>query len=229
MSSMKKNKISNIINDLDIIFDYIYSILRLILKPIVSFIWIRKISGLNNIPNVGSVLLAMNHQSYFDFLCVAAISPRNVHFLAAEKFFDHWLWKHLMMITRQVRVNRNQSDKTELHNIIHEHIDHGRIIGIFPEGTRSPHEHLMLKAFTGVAQYSLRKKIPIIPIGIKGAYTVMSKHDKRPKFIKCVEINIGEPIHFIEHYDNHNDEIYNDVTNKIMRKIGELSNKQYPY
>lgn len=213
----------------EMFLDCTYFILRRIFEPLITHIWIKKVTGLNNIPLKGGVILAMNHQSYFDFLCVAAISPRNVHFLAAEKFFNHWLWKHLMRTTRQIRVDRKSSDKSEVHARVHSHLDSGRIIGLFPEGTRSPHENQMLKAFTGVAQYSLLKKVPIIPIGIKGAFHVMSVHDKKPRFLKSIEIHVGKPIHFLEYHlrndINHAD--YHAVTHRVMKEISILSGKEY--
>jgi len=218
-------------NSKDIFLDFIYFILRKCLKPIIKNIWISDVKGINHIPEKGGVILAMNHQSYFDFLCLAAISPRNIHFLAAEKFFDHILWRFLMKITRQVKVNRKDSNKSEVHRLIHDHLDKGRVVGIFPEGTRSPHEHEMLRAFNGVSQYSLTKRVPIIPIGIKGTFNVMSRHDKRPRFIKAVEIIIGKQIHFTEYYDrndlSHID--YGAVTHRVMKEISLLSAKKYLY
>ncbi len=215
----------------DLSFDILYSLLRRMLCLPIRFLWIKNVVGFDKIPKKGGVILAMNHQSYFDFLCLAAVSPRNIHFLAAEKFFEHWLWRYLMKVTKQVRVNRFETDKKEMHNLVHDHLEQKRVIGIFPEGTRSPHEHEMLKAFTGVAQYGLLKKVPIIPIGIKGTFSVMSKYDRRPHLVKRVEIIIGDPIHFLE-YHKRNDLThvdYNAVTHKVMKEISILSGKSYPH
>ncbi len=215
----------------DELLDILYSVLRRILRPIIKLFWIKKIFRIDNIPKKGGVILAMNHQSYFDFLCLAAISPRNIHFLAAEKFFEHWLWKYLMRATKQIKVNRLDSDKREMHRVVHDHLEKKRVVGIFPEGTRSPYEYEMLKAFTGVAQYGLLRKVPIVPIGLKGTFSVMSKHDKRPHLIKNVEIIVGEPIHFLE-YHKRNDLThvdYNAVTYRVMKEISILSGKTYPH
>lgn len=226
---MSVSKIIGVYKIEDVILDSVYFILRICLRPIIKFIWIKNVVGIRNIPQKGAAILAMNHQSYFDFLCLVAISPRNIHFLAAEKFFDHWIWKHLMWLTRQVKVNRFAHDKSEVHKLIHEHIDNKKLIGLFPEGTRSPHEHEMLKAFVGVAKYSLMKRIPVIPVGIRGTFKVMSKHDKKPKLIKNVEIYIGRPIHFTEHYNNVSHLDHKIITHKIMQEISILSNKKYPH
>ena len=211
--------------------DAIYSVLRTLLRPIVKIIWIKEISGLENIPKKGSAVLAINHQSYFDFFCLAVVSPRNIHFLAAEKFFNHWLWGILMKVTRQVRVDRNTHDKHEMHNLVHAHIDRGSLVGIFPEGTRSPYEHTMLKAFSGIAKYALHKKIPIIPVGIKGTFHVMSKTDHRPKLLKIVLIHVGPPIHYKEYYtrSEYSEMDYRVITHSVMKKISVLSGKNYDH
>lgn len=211
--------------------DFLYTCVRLIVKPFISAIWIKEVDGLDRIPQKGSAVLAINHQSYFDFFCLAVISPRNVHFLAAEKFFDHWLWGLLMRITNQVRVDRLSKDKDEMHHLVHFHIDHGKLIGIFPEGTRSPFEYEMLKAFSGIARYAINKKVPIVPIGIRGTFEVMSRHDKRINFKKSVSIHVGIPMNFPEYYVKEvlTDMDYRTITHNVMKEIAVLSNKNYSH
>lgn len=209
---------------------YTYTILRKVVGFFIKKIWVKRVVGINNIPQIGPAVVALNHQSYFDFLCFTSISPRNIHFLSAEKFFEHWLWKHVMKYTGQIRVNRIEHEKEMTHLTIHAHLDSGKLIGIFPEGTRSPHEHIMLKGFKGVAKYSLHKKVPVIPVGIKGTYHVMSRYDHKPKIKKIVEIHIGTPIFFSEYHNRVLEEKdYEEVTYKIMKEISILSGKHYPY
>ncbi|MEK7662471.1 MAG: lysophospholipid acyltransferase family protein [Patescibacteria group bacterium] len=207
-----------------------YHVLRFVLGPLVRLIWIKEITGLHHIPPEGSVIVAFNHQSYFDFICFVAICPRHVHYLSAEKFFTNPFWHPIMKITGQIRVERRTPDKRILHETIHSHLDQGKAVGIFPEGTRSPHQDKMLEAFSGVARYAFHKKVPVVPVGIKGAYEVMSRFDKKPKFKKNIEINIGPPIDFSSYqYAKMNKKSFKILTNKIMVKISELSGKSYPY
>jgi 1-acyl-sn-glycerol-3-phosphate acyltransferase len=196
----------------------------------IRILFIKNVNGINNIPKNGSAVLVFNHQSYFDFLCFAAIAPRNIHFLAAEKFFDHWLWKHVMRYTGQIRVDRKSRDKQNVHSIIERHVACGSLIGIFPEGTRSPYKYEMLKAFTGAAMYSLKHRLPLIAVGIIGTYDIHSVHDKFPKIKKIVEINIEAPSHFVEHHGCHeNNTICSVVTESMVRQIEKLSGKKYPH
>lgn len=211
--------------------DIIYGILRRIVRILVSIFWIKETTGFENLPKKGSVIVAMNHQSYFDFLCLAAMSPRNIHFLAAEKFFEHKAWSLLMRVTRQVKVDRASHDKQEMHKLVHSHIDDGRVIGIFPEGTRAPDEFEMLKAFCGVGKYALAKKVPVVPVGIKGTFQVMSRHDKSFKLRRVVSIHVGKPMSFEDYHkkEKHDELDYRAVTHAVMQKISELSGKRYPH
>jgi len=149
--------------------------------------------------------------------------------LAAEKFFESRFWRPLMHLTGQIRVNRKSHDKDKVYQNVFSALRQGRVIGIFPEGTRSPNGKL-LKAFTGVAQFALKTKTPVVPVGIIGAFEIWSRHDKFPKFRKKIKIKIGEPMNFPEYYNiDHAQEHFRAVTDKIMLKIAELVGEEYPY
>ena len=205
-----------------------YAVLRKIMAPFVRLFWIAEVEGLHNIPKDGAVIVASNHESYFDFLCFASISPRKIHYLAAEKFFESRLWKPLMKLTGQIRIDRKHPDKTKVFQQVFSALNQGRMIGIFPEGTRSP-DGKLLKAFTGVGRIALKSKTPIVPVGMIGTYEIMSRHDKYPK-LKKAKIKIGEPLHFKEFHDIEHDHIhYKTVTDKVMLKIAELTGEEYPH
>jgi 1-acyl-sn-glycerol-3-phosphate acyltransferase len=198
--------------------------------PIVRGIWIKEVTGMEHIPKEGPVIIAFNHQSYLDFLSFIAVSPRPIHFLSAEKFFSHIFWAPLMYLSGQIKVERKAHDKHALHELIHSHLSAGKVVGIFPEGTRAHSSTEMLHAFTGVAKYAVYSKVPVIPVGIKGAFEVMSRHDKKLKFKKTISIHVGPAIHFTEHHGKEHDEkTYRELTDKIMFEISRLSGKRYSH
>lgn len=207
-----------------------YFIVRNVVSPIIRLLWIKKVKGRNNIPSDGPALIALNHQSYLDFLCFISISKRNIYFLSAEKFFTNKFWLPLMLVTGQIRVNREGKDKSKTHAQVFQSLKEGKLIGIFPEGTRAPDSKEILPAFIGVARYALNAGVDIIPVGVVGAFDVMSRFDKRPKLGKRIQINIGEPIR-IENYKKRerNDETYREITETVMKKIAELSEKRLPH
>ncbi|OGG54387.1 hypothetical protein A3D62_00460 [Candidatus Kaiserbacteria bacterium RIFCSPHIGHO2_02_FULL_49_11] len=207
-----------------------YFCIRKLLGPLIRLIWVQKVEGLERIPQKGPVILAFNHESYFDFICFIAVAPRSVHYLAAEKFFAHKLWRILMLITGQIEVRRTKKDKREMHDLVYAHLTSGKMIGIFPEGTRAPSKESMLKAFSGVARYAFNGKVPIVPVGIQGSFDVMSRHDKKPHFKKIIHIAVGEQISFDKfHGVKLNRRAYELLTDKIMLRISELSGKPYPH
>ena len=203
-------------------------ILKTLVKPLFKFFWVKKIVGLENIPKTNAYIIALNHQSFFDFLIFTVISPRNIHFLAAEKFYKNKYWKTLMVLTGQIKVEREAKDKTELHNHVKMHLNKGLLLGIFPEGTRSPHKDEMLPAFSGIAKYALEHHVHIIPVGLRGVYDILSKESKKISFRKCSEVHIGKPLDLTEYWGLHEDnEKCTLVTEKVMKKIELLSGKKY--
>ncbi|MBU4512605.1 1-acyl-sn-glycerol-3-phosphate acyltransferase [Patescibacteria group bacterium] len=65
----------------------LYKFLKIFIAPIIRFVWVGKVEGLENIPKTKPAILAANHESYFDFLCLTSILKRRIYFFAAEKFF----------------------------------------------------------------------------------------------------------------------------------------------
>lgn len=214
----------------EILIDTIYFLIRALVGPFVRFIWVEKVMGAQNIPTTGPVIVACNHQSYFDFICFIAVSPRNIHYLSAEKFFKNPFWSFLLRITGQIPVVRTSKDKSETHSIVHQYLDQGKMIGIFPEGTRAGDNITMLKAYPGVARYAIEKKAPIIPVGITGTFEILPRDKNFPKFKKIVKINIGKPIYFSEHYSTKLDRMeLSALADKVMTEVAKLSGKIYPY
>ncbi|OIO30598.1 hypothetical protein AUJ77_02205 [Candidatus Nomurabacteria bacterium CG1_02_43_90] len=227
---MKISFLNKILATDNIFIDTTYFLIRFFLGPIVRLIWVKKITGFKNIPKEGPVIVAFNHQSYFDFICFIAVSPRNIHYLSAEKFFDNALWRFALSVTGQIPVYRKSKDKRVLHRMVYDHLDQNKMIGIFPEGTRAPDSSIMLRAYPGVAMYAIKKRVPIVPVGITGAFEVLSRHENFPKLKKIVTINIGNPVYFKEYHSvKLNRRAHGILADKIMIEISKLSGKIYPF
>jgi len=198
-----------------------------IVAGLIRFVWIKSVKGLENLPKAGPYIIAANHQSYLDFFCLQSNLPVKMTFLAAEKFFDAPFWGTLMRYTGQIRVDRNADDKSEAINKGLQALKHGKVLALFPQGTRSRSGKIE-KTFTGVARFALNAKVPVVPIGIKGAYEVFPPHKNRPKLKKIIEISVGRPIDLSQYYNREESrELYREVTNEIMVEVSKLSGKEY--
>jgi 1-acyl-sn-glycerol-3-phosphate acyltransferase len=200
-----------------------YYLLKFILGPISKLIWVKRIDGLINIPKSGPVIIAANHQSYFDFLLLVAVCPRRIYFLAGEVFFKKWWWRPLVKWTGQIRVNRDQKDKSASVNKAIDVLKNEQVLGIFPEGTRSKDGQLQ-KAYGGVVKLALKANAPIIPVGISGTYQIMSRHMNSPKFFKIASFKFGEPIVLKESGSNDVDRLRLDIiaNERVMSRIKEM-------
>ena len=97
-----------------------------------------EVSGLETLPESGPVLLAGNHDSYWDPISVgiAALPRRQIRALAKRE-----LWKirgldKVLDGMGQIPIDRGAGDAHALDTAISE-LRRGSCIGVFPEGTRS--------------------------------------------------------------------------------------------
>lgn len=210
-----------------------YRFLKAVFGPIVRWLWIKEVKGLENIPKDGAVIVASNHMSYFDFFCFMAISPRNIHYLSAEKFLYSRFWRALISLTGQVVVDRRSKDKSREHKVVLSLLKQKRMFGIFPEGTRSRTGKIQ-KPFTGVARFAIHSQAPVMPVGISGTYEIMPPSAKFPRFAKRCSINIGRPIYLHDHYkisENEEDDkkLHEKITHHVMKEVAQLCGQDYTH
>ncbi|MFA6428473.1 MAG: lysophospholipid acyltransferase family protein [Candidatus Buchananbacteria bacterium] len=198
-----------------------YFLLKLFLAPVVKELWVKEIKGLENFPATGPVVVAANHTSYLDFFILAALLPRRVYFLAGEVFFKKWWWYPLVKLTGQIKVERyGGGDKSAVVNTAVEILKQGKILGIFPEGTRSATGEIG-STFTGVARIALAAQCSVVPVGINGAFTVWPRQKNQPNFKKAIIIKIGQPINLSQYYSVvASPEVLRKITDEIV--MGEI-------
>src|SRR5512143_2425212 len=101
-----------------------------------------RITGRDNVPKEGPVILASNHASYLDPPFVGTGVPRRVNFLAKEELFNK-PWKRFVLRNwKAMPVRREQLDKAVLKAVL-ERLKAGEVVGLFPEGTRTPDGELL--------------------------------------------------------------------------------------
>lgn len=164
--------------------DTVYRIARFVVWVIAKTVFRLKVTGQENIPKDGSLLVCANHSSNWDpVFLVSAIPPkRAVRYMAKEELFKVPALKQLMIAAGTYPVGRGQGDRQALKRTI-ELLNSDETVGIFPEGTRSePGE--FTAAQPGVGFFALRSNAQILPIAIIGSY--------RP--FKRMHVAVGKPI-----------------------------------
>ena len=172
---MKINKIralwavisTSIILVIIIIFMYIFRpINRTIRKSSKVFFWINGIS----VEKIGEFdksaqILVLNHQGIIDICYFEAYYPWDICWIAKKELGDIFLYGHLLKAPRMIFVDRE--NKKSLIHLLRESkkkLDEGRILAIFPEGTRSKGGRDLLPFKDGAKMLIEKYKLKIQPM-----------------------------------------------------------------
>ena len=198
------------------------------LGPLLRALYRPKAIGLENIPSDGPAILAANHQSFLDDLLLPLVVPkRKVVFLAKADYFDKWYLRWFFKGANVIPVRReSKSDSEAALRAGVQALAEGRLVGIFPEGTRSPDARLY-RGKTGVARMALEARVPVIPVAISGTFEAMPYDRKVPKPGR-VTVRFGKPLSFDRHYETARDRfVLRSVTDEIMYELMTLSGQEY--
>ena len=203
----------------------LYRFLKLTLQPYLQWAYRFQIEGPENFPEEGGVIVVANHVSFMDSFWVPMCTPRRVIFLAKSEYFESWktawFFRSVGMIPLKRGV-RHKADAALQAGV--ECLQAGGVLGVYPEGTRSPDGRLY-RGRTGVARLALAAGCPVVPIGLIGSREVMPKEAKLPKFRGRVTARIGAPMTFEGREADHVN--LRGITDEVMQKIAELSGQTY--
>jgi 1-acyl-sn-glycerol-3-phosphate acyltransferase len=202
---------------------------KIFIKPIVGLLFIKEVKGLENIPQ-GNFILASNHQSHLDWIvCGWLCVPRRFTYLGQIDRYSGLLSlgrNLLYFVAGVIPVNRGDenSKKMAVEKAI-EALKKGKILVIYPEGTRSRTGEIQKGKF-GTAKIFLKTGVPILPVAIKGTFEIFPPGKGFPKIKKVVKVNIGKPLYFKEELKiaknlNCDSEDYKNFLGKITDKIME--------
>lgn len=149
----------------------VYSRLRQALYVVMNLLYGIDVIGEENIPASGGCIIASNHVSLFDPpLIGAAIRTRQVHFIAKKNLFDTPVLGSLLSGCGCVWVDRASKDGKSVNQAI-DLLAAGRMVGIFPEGTRSKDGKLG-RGKLGAAVMALKSGVPVVPACVFNTYEV---------------------------------------------------------
>ncbi len=155
-----------------------------------------QMTGTDNVPRTGGVLLAYNHIGYVDFVyggLAANPSGRLVRFMAKRELFDHKLTGPLMRSLHHIEVDRGAgvpSMQTTL-----DYLKAGEAVGIFPAAPIS--RSFELKEFkTGAVRIAAEAGVPLVPVILWGTQRMMTKdHERDFSRGTTIAIRVAPPMH----------------------------------
>lgn len=172
------------------------------------------------LPQSGGLILAANHQSYFDPPLVGICSKRAVHYLARKTLMEWPFFGPLFPNMNVIPVDRDGNDMSALKTVIRK-IKEGAGVVLFPEGTRSRDGKLQ-PGQAGVGLVIAKTLAPVVPVRIFGSYEAFPRGSKGVK-LRPISVVIGEPIHFTkEDVANADRDTYRQLSQRVMDAIAKL-------
>jgi len=205
---------------------------HLLLGPVMRLTCHPQVRGAEHIPERGGAILASNHLAVADSFFLPLMIRRRLTFLAKREYFTTpglrgWLKRRFFRAAGQVPIDRSSGSAAQaaLDTGIRL-LTAGKLLGIYPEGTRSPDGRLY-KGKTGVAKIALEAGVPVIPVAMVGTDKVSPAGTKmwRPH---PVEIRFGAPLDFSRYAGMAGDRfVERSMVDEIMYSLMDLSGQEY--
>ena len=153
---------------------------------------VREVEGLEHLPLKGPAIVAANHLTNYDVWLLQFALPRPLFCMGKAELFKNpvmdWAFRQLGAFP----VKRGERDDWAIRHAGRV-LEHGQVLGMFPEGTRS-HGKGLRSAKTGVARLAKASGCPIVPVAIHGPQ-YMFRHLPRRTTIRITfaEALVSEP------------------------------------
>jgi len=179
-----------------------------------KFLYRLEVTGLENIPAEGGVILCSNHPWTFDMFFIACKVKRLVHYMAKEELFKNPILAYILTKLGAFPVKRGTGDINSIRTAL-KILKEGKILGILPEGTRTGFNTLRkVKPKAGAALIAVKANVPIVPAAISGDYR---------KLFNKVKVKFGKPFYINSDPDKkYTKEELEEISRNIMDKVYSL-------
>ena len=208
------------------LFKYIF------MGPLLTVLGRPKVEGLEYVPESGPAILASNHLAVADSFYLPLVVRRRITFLAKAEYFTGsglkgWLARWFFTVAGQVPIDRTDADAAQgALNTAERLLNQGKLMGMYPEGTRSPDGRLY-KGKTGLARLTLLTGVPVIPVAMIGTDVVNPPGSKMWRFGR-VTVRFGKPMDF-SRFEGlaGNRFIERAVIDEVIYELMQLSGQEY--
>ena len=200
----------------------VYGTSNLLLKSAFGTFGDLRVSGKENVPRRGALIVVANHLSDIDPALLNACIPRKVRYMAKAEFFEKPVVSQFFKAYGAFPINETGREFYAIKRSL-SILDPNEAMGIFPEGAKNPS---VGRAMLGTAMIAMMSGAPILPIGITGTERISSWRKMcypRGKF----RINIGKTFTIPDMEGIRLKEAVKPVTDIIMQHIVELLPEDY--
>jgi 1-acyl-sn-glycerol-3-phosphate acyltransferase len=201
-----------------------YWVLKILLTPVLRLVFRVRSEGTRHVPRRGPAILASNHRSFIDSVFLPLVVHRRVTFVAKAEYFESWKTAWFFRAVGMIPLKRGGGSASERAlAAAREVLDNGGVLGIYPEGTRSPDGRLY-KGHTGAARLAMQCHAPVIPVAQFGTSEVQPIGVMWPKLFRRVAVKLGEPMWWPVGAGGVR--ALRDFTDELMAAIASLSGQE---
>ncbi|MEU6552383.1 lysophospholipid acyltransferase family protein [Streptomyces sp. NPDC046915] len=175
-----------------------------------------RVLGAWKVPATGPLIFAVNHSHNIDGPMVMGVAPRPTHFLIKKEAFVGPLDPFLRGIG-QLEVDRHTTDRTAITRALGV-LEHGGVLGIFPEGTRGEGDFASLRA--GLAYFAVRGGAPIVPVAVLGSSGRPGRLIRGlPPLRSRVDVVFGDPFEAGDGSGRRTRKALDEATERIQKQL----------
>jgi 1-acyl-sn-glycerol-3-phosphate acyltransferase len=168
----------------------------------------------------GPVIVAMNHQSFFDPPLAGNACDRAIYFLAKKSLMNVPILGWLLPKLNVIPVDIEGKDRSALKALIRI-LRAGECALVFPEGARTPDGNLQ-PTLPGLGLVIAKTRAPIVPMRIFGAFDAWPIGGKIHPWRK-ITIVVGDPIYFPEaDFQGKGRDVYTGTSQRVMDAIAAI-------
>lgn len=197
---------------------------RAILKPVLSLLYWPRVSGTEQFPRTGAVLIVSNHLSMLDTVLIPSFAPRSVQFLAKASLFSSGIGRWFFTSIGAVPVHRETSSAAQAA------LEAGRdvlaaesVFVVFPEGSRS-RDGRLYRGKSGAAWLALETGATVVPVGVLG--TSRSRRDPATGRRDRIELRFGTPLDLSDLAGLPASQARRETTERMMTAIQALTGQE---
>lgn len=205
---------------------------RILIGPVLRVLFRPWTRGLEHVPAQGGAIIAANHLSFMDSIFLPLAVQRPVVYLAKHEYFTRpgvigRAQRSFFQMTNQLPMDRSGGTASENSlNAGLEVLRAGKLLGIYPEGTRSLDGRLH-RGRTGVARLAIAAGVPVVPAALIGTDAVQPKGRAIPR-IRRVGVVFGAAVDLSAFADAGGDRhVLRAATDAIMYEVMRLSGQEY--
>lgn len=205
----------------------LYRLTQAVTTGLIRTVFRARVTGLENFPAEGPVIVASNHRAFLDSVIISALMPRRVAFLAKAEYVNSpglkgRAMKKIFELIDIIPVNRSdQAERLKALELGLRRLEGGGVFGIYPEGTRSRDGYLY-KGKIGVAWLAHMTGAPVVPVGLIGTERIQPPGRRMLRPVRFT-VRVGEPLRFEKLGERQTGAQRRRTTDQIMDRIARLS------